>query len=95
MNRQSRALRTGAALLTIAALLTGLAACGSSTDLSCDEQQSYELAQEAPPVRAPDDLDQLDEFKQLPLPQASPRPPRAEGSPCLDLPPSILNDEGD
>ena len=93
MNKQTLALRTGAALLTITALATGLAACGGSTDLSCDDEEEYQLAREAEPVRAPDDLDQLDEFKQLPLPAASPRPPREKGAPCLDLPPSILTDK--
>ena len=80
------------AVLTFLATAAGLAGCGGTPDKSCDEPQRYQAAREADPVVVPDDLDQLDEFKQLPLPQASPRPPRAEGSPCLDLPPSILGD---
>ena len=80
-----------------AALLTmmGLAACGGTQDLSCDEEQAYQLAQEAPTVRSPADLDELDEFRKLPLPEAAARPPREPGSPCLDLPPSILSGDSE
>mgnify|MGYP001812566444 CR=1 FL=1 len=92
MKIQNYALGTTVAFLT----MIGLAACGGTQDLTCDEEQAYQLAQEAPYVRSPDDLDELDEFRRLPLPEASPRPPREKGSPCLDLPPSILSgdDEG-
>lgn len=89
MNKQNCALGIAAAFLT----MIGLSACGGTQDLSCDEEQAYQLAQEAPTVRSPDDLDELDEYRKLPLPEASPRPPREKGSPCLDLPPSILGGE--
>ena len=72
--------------------LAGLAGCGGTPDRSCDDPERYQAAVEAPPVNVPDDLDSLDEFKKLPLPDASPRPPRPKGSPCLDLPPSILGE---
>ncbi len=91
MKIRKLALGAAAALFT----LTGLAACGGTTDLSCDEEQEYQLAREAEPVRSPDDLDELDEFRRLPLPEAAPRPPREKGSPCLDLPPSILAEDDD
>ena len=74
-------------------ILAGMYGCGGNTkDRSCDEPERYQAAVETDKVQVPEDLDNLDEFKQLPLPEASPRPPRAKGSPCLDLPPSILSD---
>ncbi len=91
MKIRNYALGMTAALFT----MTGLAASGGTTDQSCDEEREYQLAQEAPPVRSPDDLDELDEFRKLPLPDAVERPPREKGSPCLDLPPSILSGESE
>ena len=80
------------ALTCLATILAVTAGCGGTPDKSCDEPQRYQAAVEAEPVVTPEDLDQLDEFKQLPLPKASPRPPRPKGAPCLDLPPSILGE---
>jgi hypothetical protein len=78
-------------LLTIIPVLAALAACGGTPELSCDEVQSYQLAVEGKRIETPEDLDGLNELREMPLPEASPRPPRPEGSPCLDLPPSILS----
>lgn len=80
-----------ARLLTIL-LLSTAAGCGT-VDMSCDEQEFYELAEEGKRIEVPEGLDSLDEFKEIPLPQASPREERPEGSPCLDLPPTILGQE--
>lgn len=82
-----------AVVLLLGSALAGLGACGGTPELSCDEPERYQAARETEPVRVPDDLDPLDEFKELPLPDASPRPERPPGSPCLDLPPNILGDE--
>jgi hypothetical protein len=79
-------------LLTIA-LLSVVAGCGGTVDLTCDEVKRYELAKEGKRIEVPDGLDTLDELKEIPLPQASPRDERPKGSPCLDLPPSILGQE--
>ena len=73
----------------MAALLTGLGACGGSKDLTCDEVQYYQLAKESKPVEAPEGLDDLDPLQQMVVPEASPREPRPEGSPCFDRPPEI------
>ena len=68
--------------------LLGLSA-GCSVDLTCDEPQEYEFAQAGTRVTAPDDLDQLESSREQPIPKASPRDPRPQGSPCLDLPPTL------
>lgn len=78
----------------IAILLASAAAgCGGTVDLTCDEQEFYETATEGKRIEVPEGLDNLDELKEIPLPQASPREERPEGSPCLDLPPTILGQE--
>lgn len=83
---------TVARLLTIL-LLAAAAGCGGTLDITCDEQEFYELAQEGKRIEVPEGLDSLDEFKEIPLPKASPREERPEGSPCLDRPPTILGQE--
>jgi len=93
MNSLSKTFGRMAAVFLLGVVLAGLGACGGTPDITCDEPERYQAAREADPVRVPDDLDPLDEFKELPLPDASPRPERPPGSPCLDLPPNILIDE--
>ncbi len=87
MNKRMRA----GAVAAFVMMATSLTGCGGTPDRSCDEVRRYQLAVEAPKVQSPDGLDTLDEFRELPLPEASPRPERPEGSPCLDLPPNILS----
>jgi hypothetical protein len=71
------------------AVLVSLAGCGGPVNLTCDELLAYEAAREGRRIDAPEGLDELDSLKEMPLPRASPRPERPEGSPCLDLPPSV------
>ncbi len=77
------------ARLTIIALVAGLSACGGKKNLTCDEGP-YQTAERAPRVETPDGLDDLEPLKEMPLPEASPQPPRPEGSPCLDRPPIVI-----
>lgn len=79
-------LRTAVFVATLA-LLSG---CGGNKELSCDEVRRYQLAAEGKRIETPDDLDDLEPLREMPLPKASPRPERPPGSPCLDLPPSVL-----
>ena len=71
-------------------VLTALALSSAcSVDLTCDEPQAYEYAREGKRIVAPDDLDQLEAGREQRIPEASPRDARPEGSPCLDLPPTV------
>ena len=70
---------------------TGLGACGKP-DLvrSCeDKREPYEDAIELEKLRVPDDLDEPDELKRLPLPEAAPAAERPADAPCLELPPGV------
>ncbi len=79
-----------AVIVTTFALLSG---CGGNEELSCDEVRRYQLAVEGKRIETPDDLNDLEPLREMPLPKASPRPERPPGSPCLDLPPSVLTGE--
>jgi hypothetical protein len=66
-----------------------LSACGKDLDLTCDDVETYQLAVAGQRVNVPDDLDPLDPLKEVPLPQASPRPERPADSACIDRPPKV------
>ena len=70
----------------------GLVACGCSKNLTCDEGP-YTSAVRGPRIQAPGDLDNLEPLKEMPLPAASPQPPRPDASPCLDQPPVLATGE--
>ena len=78
------------ALITLAMLVfAGMVACGGKTNLACDKPQRYQEAVDSEGLKAPEDLDSLEPLREMPLPEANPRPERPKGSPCLDLPPRI------
>ncbi len=78
-------------LLRLACLgvLAGLTACGGSKDLTCNEEKVYQSAVSAPRVQSPDDLDELEPLKEMPLPEASPQTERSADANCLELPPTV------
>ena len=83
-------LKDGVAI-SIAALtsVAGLAGCGGSSDLTCDEPRRYQQSTLHTGVSSPEDLDNLDTLRAMALPKANPSPERPKGSPCLDLPPRV------
>lgn len=70
-------------------LVGALGACGKDVDLACDEVQTYQLAVPGKRVVVPEGLDPLDPLQEVPLPEASPRADRPDGSPCIDRPPKV------
>lgn len=74
-------------VLAMAAWLLG--GCGGTPEIDCDEEQYYQTSKVGKRVKAPEGLDDLDPLREMPLPEASPREPRPEGSPCFDRPPEI------
>ena len=83
--------------LTVALFSIVAGGCGGNktVDTSCDKPQPYQRAEETKRVEVPDDLDPLDEFREMPVPDAAPRAPRPEGSPCIDRPPRIRLVDGE
>jgi uncharacterized lipoprotein len=77
-------------MLAGALACSSMAACGGSkVDVSCDEPQAYQAVVPSKRVEAPEGLDQLDDFKEMPIPEAT-TPPRPEGSRCIESAPSAL-----
>ncbi len=72
-------------------VLIGVSACGGEVKLSCEEPELYQISERHERVDAPDDLDDLELLREIPLPEASPAPPRPAGSPCIDRPPNVLS----
>jgi len=77
--------RIGTIGLAGVAILLG--ACGSVE--TCEEPEFYESAVEGKRIEVPDDLDGLAAGREQVIPDASPRPPRAPGSGCVDRPPTL------
>ena len=79
------------ARLIFLSVVAGLTACGGQSELECEEATIYVTAKQTPRVTAPDDLDNLDPLREMPLPEASPQQPRPAGSTCLEMPPTIMD----
>jgi uncharacterized lipoprotein len=74
------------ALLAVAILIS---ACGGNQ--ACTEPEPYQAAVEGKRIEVPEGLSALSESAELKIPDASPQPAPAEGSPCLELPPAYKN----
>jgi hypothetical protein len=81
-------------LVTISlSILAATAGCGGEVDLTCDDPRPYQEAIQNERLKTPEDLDAPLPSREMPIPQANPRPERSRGSPCLDLPPRIQASE--
>ena len=72
-------------LATLVALPFILSACGIGD--VCEKPQRYESSRLGKRIEAPEGLDALQAGREHTIPDASPRPPRGEDAPCLELPP--------
>ncbi len=72
-----------AVCLLVAVILHG---CGGND--ACEKPEPYQESIEGQRIAVPEGLTELQDGKELKVPDASPLPPRAEGSPCLELPPA-------
>jgi hypothetical protein len=70
-------------------LAAALMVTGCSTAPTCEELAFYETAEGGRRIEAPDDLTPLDEYKEMVIPEASPRPPRDLTAGCIDKPPTV------
>ncbi len=75
---------------TVAVMVTG---CNSAP--TCDELAFYESAEGGKRIEAPEDLDGLDQYKEMVIPEASPRPPRDLSAGCMDRPPTLKTSESE
>lgn len=64
-----------------------LAACGGNP--KCETEGRYQLSEAGKRIEAPEGLDDLESYKELTIPRASPRDPQADTGRCLEAPPGI------
>lgn len=74
----------------VVAMAGSIGACSGVE--TCEEPEFYEYAESGKRIEAPDDLDDLAAFRELTIPEASPRPPRDRSAGCLDRPPTLRVD---
>lgn len=72
-----------------------LSACGKDDLLNpaCDEPQRYKSVVAGKRVEAPEGLDPLNEYAEMPVPKADDLPPRPPGSRCIEMPPNVGTDK--
>ena len=83
-------MRTAQSIMKFILLVAGLSlltACGGT--IKCEAEGRYVLSQEGQRIQVPDDLDDLQSYKELTIPRASPQPPEEDTGKCLEAPPEI------
>jgi hypothetical protein len=78
-------------ILAVLMLGASLSACGGSKpkEVNCEKELQFQNRTVGKRVVAPEGLDQLDEFAEMPIPSADPNAAPHPGGACADMPPSI------
>ncbi len=83
-------MRSPQSIMKFILLLAGmslLTACGGT--IKCEAEGRYVDSREGQRIQVPDDLDDLESYKELTIPRASPQPPNEGTGKCLEAPPAI------
>lgn len=86
----------GLAVFFIGIHVSLLAACGGDGPIveeTCDEVQAYQLVTPGKKIVVPEGLDELEEFKEMPVPKSS-SPARPPGLRCIDAVPAVIPETG-
>ena len=86
-----RSLKTIVTLASLVASTSVLTACIGAPE--CESEGRYMLSQEGQRIQAPEDLDNLESYKEMTIPHASPRAPRDESEKCVEAPPAIQSSQ--
>lgn len=78
-------------LFAVLFLSASLSACGGNDtkEIDCEDNLRYQNRVVGKRVVAPEDLDQLDEYEEVPVPKADPDAPQMAPGTCNDMPPLI------
>jgi hypothetical protein len=79
-------------LLAALLLSASLSACGGNKSVECDEGLRFQNREVGKRVVAPEGLDQLDEYAEMPIPEADPDAAPPLPGKCADMPPMIGTD---
>jgi len=78
-------------ILAVLMLGASLSACGGNKpkEVNCEKALQFQNREVGKRVVAPEGLDQLNEYAEMPIPQADPDAAPHPGGPCADQPPMI------
>ena len=78
-------------LLAVLFLIVSLSACGGNDtrEIDCEDNLRFQDRTVGKRVVAPEGLDQLDEYEEMPIPKADPEAPQMAPGKCDDMPPVI------
>ena len=78
-------------LLAVLFLIVSLSACGGNDtrEIDCEDNLRFQDRTVGKRVVAPEGLDHLDEYDEMPIPKADPDAPQMEPGKCDDMPPVI------
>lgn len=78
-------------LLAVVLLGASLAACGGneSKEVDCEKELQFQNREVGKRVVAPEGMDQLDEYMEMPIPKADPDAAPRPGGACADEPPKL------
>ena len=82
---------TKSLLLAVLFLAASLSACGmfGSKELDCNEGVRFQNREAGTRVVAPEGLDQLNEYAEMPIPEADPDAAPPLPGKCADMPPTL------
>ena len=80
---------TKSLLLAVLLLSASLSACGGNKAKDCDEGLRFQNREAGKRVVAPEGLDQLNEFAEMPIPKADPDAAPPLPGKCADMPPTL------
>lgn len=78
-------------VLAVTAIGVMLSGCGrhGTKDLDCDKGQRFQNRVQGKRIVAPEGLDPLNEFAEMPIPAADPDAAPPPAGRCVDMPPEI------
>ena len=76
---------------TISMMLIVFGCASDPTEIVCVQPENIQNATETPRIVAPDGLSELRQDREMIIAKASPKDSRTSDSPCLEMPPRILN----
>jgi len=85
--------RSSTDIINVMVLLAGMSLLVSfGVSPTCETEGSYQLSQSGKRIEAPDELDDLQSFKETTIPRPSPRPPDTDTDRCLEMPPGLSSE---